>query len=160
MMLAWAGVDHIQDEEDWVSSLYGKRERAPVIRAFMEAHPSPDAVTLLLPHSRRPAPTRFTARRSGEGWIVEVTTESGTWTIQFGPGLATDGALTAGAAVAFLHQPTGPTATVRQGVIGSSDCGGTPGGSLPIQETWVLQVDERGRLSRRDIALMHPARGA
>ena len=41
LMLAWAGVDGVKDEEDWVSRLYGKRERAPVIRAFMQANPSP-----------------------------------------------------------------------------------------------------------------------
>ena len=117
-------------------------------------------MTLLCPRSRRIDAISFSADRSGEGWIVRVTTESGSWTIQFGPGLATDGALAAGAAVAFMLQPRGPMATVRQGVIGKSVCGNAPGGIVRIHETWVLEVDEWGRPSRREITLIHPARGA
>jgi hypothetical protein len=87
--LRFAGVDQLTIDEDWVSPLYGRRERAPVIRASLAA-PRLDALTLLVPVPSAGVPARMEAQRSGNGWMVSVHGDQGIWRVKFGPGLATE----------------------------------------------------------------------
>lgn len=159
LQLAFSGSDEIVVEEDWVSPLYGQREPAQTLRMTLSAKPARDAVTLLRPVGRADVSALVDASRTGEGWLLGISAGEDTWTVQFGPGLAMEGALEGDALLRFEHREAGSGDRVTSCII--STYSAAPRGDLHQREAgqWLVHRTGLDEASPRRGTVMRTSRG-
>lgn len=160
LQLTFSGTEGIATEEDWVSPLYGRREHARTLRVMLAAEPARDAVTLLRPVGRADVPALVDASRTPGGWILGISAGEDTWTVQFGPGLATQGALEGDAQVRFEHREAASTESITTGMISTYNLGPPAGAHRLDAGQWVVYRRGLDGAVPRKGAVMRSSRGA